>query len=45
MNNEDTQAILMISNDGWFGPTRLYQHLDMARMRSMELQKANAALH
>ncbi len=40
LNNKETSGILMISNDTWFGPTRApYQHLDMARMRSMELQK------
>ena len=40
VNSSDSGAILMVSNDSWFGPTRApLQHLDMAKMRSLELQK------
>ncbi len=36
----DTNGIVMISNDTWFGPTQApEQHLNIARMRAMELQK------
>lgn len=37
---DDAGAILMVSNDAWFGTTRgPLQHLDIARVRAMELQK------
>lgn len=40
LDAEDSNAILMVSNDSWFGTTRgPLQHLAIARMRSMELQK------
>ncbi|MGN0901987.1 MAG: apolipoprotein N-acyltransferase [Succinivibrio sp.] len=40
MDSEDTSGIIMISVDSWFGPTRApLMHLDIARMRSLELQK------
>ncbi|MBO6258486.1 MAG: apolipoprotein N-acyltransferase [Succinivibrio sp.] len=40
LDTEQTNAILMVSNDAWFGTTRgPLQHLAIARMRSMELQK------
>lgn len=39
-DSEDSGAILMISNDAWFGSTRgPLEHLAIARVRSMELQK------
>ncbi len=43
MNDErfkESNAIIMVSNDSWFGRTRgPLQHLNIARMRSMEVQK------
>lgn len=40
LDNIDSNAILMVSNDAWFGLTRGPQeHLNIARMRSLELQK------
>ena len=40
MDNDKTSGIIMISNDSWFGPTKgPLQHLNIARMRAMELQK------
>lgn len=40
MHDEHTNAILMISNDSWFGSTRgPEEHLAIARMRTMEMQK------
>lgn len=40
LDNNKTNAIMMLSNDSWFGPTKApIQHLNIARMRSMELQK------
>ena len=40
MDSDKTQAIVMLSNDSWFGPTKApVQHLNIARMRSMELNK------
>ena len=40
LDNDKTNAIMMLSNDSWFGPTKApVQHLNIARMRSMELQK------
>lgn len=39
-DSDDAGAILMASNDAWFGTTRgPLEHLDIARVRSMELQK------
>lgn len=36
----EASGIMMLSNDAWFGTTRgPLEHLDIARMRSMELQK------
>lgn len=40
MDSDNTNAIVMLSNDSWFGPTKApVQHLNIARMRSLELQK------
>ena len=40
MDSDKTNAIVMLSNDSWFGPTKApVQHLNIARMRSLELQK------
>lgn len=40
MDSDRTNAIVMLSNDSWFGPTKApVQHLNIARMRSLELQK------
>ncbi|MBQ9275911.1 MAG: apolipoprotein N-acyltransferase [Succinivibrio sp.] len=40
LDSEETGAIVMVSNDSWFGPSRgPLEHLNIARMRSMELQK------
>jgi apolipoprotein N-acyltransferase len=40
MDSEQTNGIIMVSNDSWFGPTQApQQHLNIARMRAMELQK------
>lgn len=39
-NHRDSGAIIMLSNDGWFGNSRgPYMHLAISQMRSMELQK------
>lgn len=40
LNDKNTNGIVMVSNDSWFGDTRgPYQHLNIARMRSLETQK------
>lgn len=40
MNEETSGAIVMLSNDSWFGTTSgPKQHLNIARMRCLELQK------
>lgn len=40
MDSLDTSGIIMLSNDSWFGPTKApMQHLNIARMRTLELQK------
>ncbi len=40
MDSAQTNGIIMVSNDSWFGPTQApAQHLNIARMRAMELQK------
>lgn len=40
LDSKDANGILMVSNDSWFGLTRgPLEHLDIARMRSLELQK------
>lgn len=40
LNQPDSGAIVMLSNDSWFGPTfGPLQHLNIARMRCLELQK------
>ena len=40
MDGIDTAGIIMLSNDSWFGPTKApMQHLNIARMRTLELQK------
>ncbi len=40
MHNDETNGIIMISNDSWYGNTRgPIEHLSIARMRSMEMQK------
>lgn len=40
LDSKESQGILMVSNDSWFGLTRGPQeHLDIARMRALELQK------
>lgn len=40
LHDEHTNGIIMISNDSWFGNTRgPDEHLAIARMRSMEMQK------
>lgn len=40
LDSDRTSGIVMISNDTWFGPTHApAQHLNIARMRAMELQK------
>ncbi len=40
MDSAETNGIIMVSNDSWFGPTQApEQHLNIARMRAMELQK------
>lgn len=40
LHDEHTNAILMVSNDSWFGSTRGPQeHLAIARMRTIEMQK------
>lgn len=39
-DDKDSGAILMISNDSWFGTTRgPLEHFNIARIRAMELQK------
>lgn len=39
-NTPGSGGILMLSNDGWFGNSRgPYMHLNIARMRTLELQK------
>ena len=39
-DDDEAGAILMISNDAWFGTTRgPYEHFNIARIRAMELQK------
>ena len=39
-NHKDSGAILMLSNDGWFGNSRgPYMHLAISQMRSLEIQK------
>ena len=40
MHDERTNGIIMVSNDSWFGDTRgPEEHLAIARMRTMEMQK------
>lgn len=40
MHSDETNGIIMISNDSWYGDTRgPIEHLAIARMRSMEMQK------
>ncbi|WP_308497962.1 apolipoprotein N-acyltransferase [uncultured Anaerobiospirillum sp.] len=40
MHSDETNGIIMISNDSWYGDTRgPIEHLSIARMRSMEMQK------
>lgn len=40
LHDQNTNGIIMISNDSWFGTTRgPDEHLGIARMRSMEMQK------
>ena len=40
LDSKDTNGIVMLSVDSWFGPTKgPVQHLNIARMRAMELQK------
>lgn len=40
LHDKNTNGIIMISNDSWFGNTRgPDEHLAIARMRSMEMQK------
>ncbi|MGN1280597.1 MAG: apolipoprotein N-acyltransferase [Succinivibrio sp.] len=40
MDGENINGIIMISNDTWFGPTKApMQHLNIAKMRALELQK------
>lgn len=40
MRSDETNGIIMISNDSWYGDTRgPIEHLAIARMRSMEMQK------
>ena len=40
MDSDKTNAIVMLSNDSWFGPSKApVQLLIIARMRSLELQK------
>lgn len=40
LDSKDAGAILMLSNDGWFGNTRgPLQHFNIARARTLELQK------
>lgn len=40
LNQPESGAIVMLSNDSWFGPTYgPQQHLNIARMRCLELQK------
>lgn len=40
MDSSSVNGIIMISNDTWFGPTKApMQHLNIARMRALELQK------
>ena len=40
LHDENTNGIIMISNDSWYGDTRGPQeHLAIAQMRSMEMQK------
>lgn len=40
LHDDKTNGIIMISNDSWFGNTRgPDEHLAIARMRSMEMQK------
>lgn len=39
-NHHDSGAILMLSNDSWFGDSRgPYMHLEISKMRTLELQK------
>lgn len=40
LNRPDSGLVIMLSNDSWFGPTSgPLQHLNIARMRCLELQK------
>lgn len=40
MHDDNTNGIIMVSNDSWFGHTRgPEEHLSIARMRTMEMQK------